>query len=312
MREKFECQRKPDARENYMTEDVDPKYSDFDLWSAKEAIEAMYEGQLMALEVIKPALGSIAKAAEDAASRLKQGGRLVYVGAGTSGRLAVQDGAELGPTFGWPQERLVYLMAGGMEALTVSSEGAEDHHKDGARAIKDAGIGADDVVFGVAASGKTPFTIGAINEANKRGALTIGIANNRETPLLELADHKILAVTGPELVAGSTRMKAGTVQKVILNMLSTAIMSKLGHIYKGLMVDMVVSNKKLEARAINMVASIADCSKIDAQSALTGANNHIKSACLIALGQTLPIAEDLLKKSCGNLREAINTLKGKA
>lgn len=292
-----------------MTENVSQRFVDFDQWSTRDTIEAMYEGQLTAIAAIKTAVGDIAHAAEDAANRLGKKGRLIYVGAGTSGRLAVQDGAELTPTFGWPQDRIVFCIAGGMSALTVSSEGAEDDYDDGATQMKKAAVGKDDVIFCVAASGKTPFTLGALNEANARGAMTVGISNNSDTPILEDSTHAILVETGSELIAGSTRMKAGTTQKAILNMLSTAIMARLGRIYKGLMVDMIVSNKKLEGRAINMICDITDCSADVASSSLKKANLNIKAAVLITLGESPASSEKLLAQAGGNLRKALTNIK---
>ena len=210
------------------TESLNPRFADIDSWPIAEAVEAMLEGQLAAIASIKSQTAKIASAAEAAARRLQDGGRLVYVGAGTSGRVAVQDGVELGPTFGWPAERLVYLMAGGIDALVQSAEGAEDDTGDARRQVQHHRIAAADVVIGVAASGSTPFTLAAIEAATEAGALTIGIGNNEGTQLLSLADYSLLAATGSEAIAGSTRMKAGTAQKAILNLLSTAIMLRLG------------------------------------------------------------------------------------
>lgn len=294
-----------------MTEEVNQRFVDFDQWSTKDVIEAMYEGQLLAMTAIKAAVNDIAAAADDAANRLGDNGRLIYLGAGTSGRLAVQDGAELGPTFGWPQDRVVFCIAGGISALTTSSEGAEDIYDDGVTQIQKANVGKNDVIFGVAASGETPFTLGGVVEANARGAMTIGIVNNSDTPIIKAATHGILVETGGELIAGSTRMKAGTTQKAILNMLSTAIMKRLGRIYKGYMVDMVVSNKKLEMRAINMICDITNCSKGIATAALTEANRNIKVAVLISLGKSLTSSEAILGQTNGNLREALKITIGK-
>ncbi|MGB9207532.1 MAG: N-acetylmuramic acid 6-phosphate etherase, partial [Pseudolabrys sp.] len=192
------------------TEQIDPRYVELDSWSASEMIAAMYEGQLEAAGAVRRALGAIAAAVEDAVPALHRGGRIVYAGAGTSGRIGVQDGAELTPTYGWPEERLVFAMAGGLDALVRSSEGAEDDETAGAKAMSDVKIGANDVVIGVAASGTTPFTIGALRASTAAGAVTIAIANNPGAPLFEVARHRILSDTGSEVVAGSTRMKAGT------------------------------------------------------------------------------------------------------
>ena len=295
-----------------MTEELCQRFSDFDQWSTPDAIAAMYEGQLMALAAVKPAILDIANAADQIALRLGETGRLIYVGAGTSGRLAVLDAVELRPTFGWAQERIVFCIAGGLEALTVSAEGAEDDLADGKAQIRNIQAGKNDIVIGVAASGKTPFTLGALQQATAMGALTIGISNNPDTPILSNVDHAILADTGSEIIAGSTRMKAGTAQKVILNMLSTAIMTNLGRVYKGFMVDMIASNQKLEVRAVGIIRAIANCSQNTAQSALGAANKDIKTAVLIALGQSLSSAEQILNQSAGNLRHALELLPSKA
>lgn len=291
-----------------MTEDVSESYSDFDKWAAEQAVSAMYDGQVVALEALRPALPDIAAAVKEAAAVLGEQGRLVYVGAGTSGRLAVQDGAELKPTFNWPQDRTVFCIAGGLQALTVSVEGAEDSADDGIAAIQDNNVGAGDVVIAVAASGRTPFTLGALREAKQRGALTIGIVNNAETPIWQEAAIGILAETGSEIVAGSTRMKAGTAQKAILNMISTAIMARMGRVYGGYMVDMVASNKKLTDRAVRMVSDIAGCNSGAAKKALDQADDHIKTAILICRGLTAAESLQLLEKHAGNLRTALESM----
>jgi N-acetylmuramic acid 6-phosphate etherase len=224
---------------------------------------------------------------------------LIYAGAGTSGRLAVLDGVELGPTYDW--DRTFYALAGGMGALLESVEGAEDDAGAGEAAIREAGAATADVVIGVAASGRTPFTVAAVRAGGALGALTVGIASNAGTPLLEAADHSILLLTGAEVVAGSTRMKAGTAQKIALNTLSTAIMLRLGRIHGGLMVDMRLSNAKLRARAATIVAEIADVDPSAARAALDTAEGNIKRAVLIALG----VGPGALDAAGDNLREAL-------
>ena len=231
------------------TEQISPRYVELDSWSAAEMIAAMYEGQLAAAAAVRGALGAIAAAVDDAVLALQQGGRIVYAGAGTSGRIGVQDGSELPPTYDWPPDRLVFAMAGGLDALVRSAEQAEDNEAAGAQAMTDAKIGANDVVVGVAASGTTPFTIGALRASSALGAVTIAVANNPGAPLFEVARHRILADTGSEVIAGSTRMKAGTAQKIVLNLFSTAVMVKMGRVYRGLMVDMRARNAKLRRRA---------------------------------------------------------------
>ena len=290
------------------TESLNPRFSEIDSWPTSEAVEAMLEGQMAAIASIKSQTALIASAAEAAAERLKLGGCLVYVGAGTSGRVAIQDGVELGPTFGWPADRLVYLMAGGIDALVHSAEGAEDDGNDARSQIAARQIDRNDIVIGVAASGKTPYTVAAIQAAREAGALTIAIANNAETPLLTSAEYPLLAATGSEVIAGSTRMKAGTAQKAVLNLLSTAIMLRLGRVYRGLMVDMVISNDKLLNRAFGIVRTLSNVSEPVAIEAVHLANKDIKTAVLIALGQTPEAAADILQQQNGILRDAIAAL----
>ena len=279
------------------TEHTDPRYEDLDAWPTLKAVEAMWQGQVDATAVVKAALPAIAAAADASAARLGQNGRLIYCGAGTSGRIAVQDGAELLPTFGWPSERTM---------LIAAVEDAEDDGGDGASQISDANAGPDDVVIGVSASGSTPFTLGAIHAAKGRGALTIGIASNRASVLLDAADHPVLIETGSEVLSGSTRMKAGTAQKIVLNLFSTAVMIRLGRVYKGLMVDMVPTNAKLRKRAIVMVSDLAGKTFEEAEQALRIGGN-IKTAVLIAGGLSLEEAKSRLAAAGGNLRIALKS-----
>lgn len=291
------------------TETVDPRFRDIDAWDTATAIEAMWEGQISAIAAIRQALPALTEAANAAAERLRIGrGRLIYAGAGTSGRVAVQDGAELPPTFDWPQERIAFLMAGGDGAFTRSIEGAEDDVADAKARVDLLSPSSADVLIGVAASGSTPFTLAAINQAALTGALTIGIANNAPAPILSASAHPILLPTGSELVAGSTRMKAGTAQKAVLNLLSTAIMLKLGRVYQGRMVHMRPNNLKLEARAERMVAELADSDLETAKHALALASGDVKSAILIAMGHEPDRAVSALAAHGGNLRNALAEL----
>jgi N-acetylmuramic acid 6-phosphate etherase len=294
------------------TESLDPRYLDLDLWPTQLAVEAMLEGQMAAIAAIHSQVGSIARAAEAAAGRLGKEGRLVFAGAGTSGRLAVQDGTELYPTYGWPMERLAFLMAGGLDALTEAQEGAEDD-ADAARAQVDAlAVGACDVVIGVAASGRTPYTVAAIERARAAGALTIGIANNAGSLLLDKAEHAVSVVTGSEIVAGSTRMKAGTAQKAVLNLLSTAIMIRLGLTYQGRMVAMRISNAKLLQRGRGMVQDIAGVDADVAATALEAAGNEIRQGVAVAMGLPLDEARALLEAHGGSLRDVLQSHRGRA
>ncbi|KQS05065.1 N-acetylmuramic acid 6-phosphate etherase [Sphingomonas sp. Leaf357] len=292
------------------TETTDPRFLHVATWPTATAVEAMLEGQLSAIAALHSQVAAIAAASDAAAARLKAGGRLCYAGAGTSGRIAVQDGVELRPTFDWPKDRLVFLLAGGTGALTESAEGAEDDG-DAARAgVATEAIGANDVLIGVAASGTTPFTLAAIEAARAAGALTIAVANNSAAPLLAAAEHAILAETGSEIVAGSTRMKAGTAQKAALNMISTAIMLRLGFVHRGLMVNMRMSNTKLRRRGAAIVAEIAGVSIAEADGAIEAAGRHIPRAVLIALGETPDRARHLLDQSGGSLSQALATRQG--
>ncbi|MFD1612281.1 N-acetylmuramic acid 6-phosphate etherase [Sphingomonas tabacisoli] len=281
------------------TERISPRYSDLDLWPTADAVAAILEGQLAAAAAVQAASDAIAEAADAAAARLRKNGRLIYCGAGTSGRLAVLDGVELGPTYDW--SRTVYALAGGMDAMLESVEGAEDDTAAAEAAIRKAAPAPADVVIGVAASGRTPFTVAAIGAARTAGALTIGLASNAGTPLLSASDHPIPLLTGPEVVAGSTRMKAGTAQKIALNTLSTAIMLRLGRVHAGLMVEMRLSNAKLQSRAAAIVAQIAETDRATAETALTASGGSIKRAVLIALGRD----EAALDEADGNLRNAL-------
>jgi N-acetylmuramic acid 6-phosphate etherase len=293
------------------TESIDPRYADIDSWPTEDAIAAMVEGQRRAVDALAAQVAALSAAAKAAAARLGRGdGRLIYAGAGTSGRVAVQDGVELTPTFGWPGARLAYLMAGGLDALTASQEGAEDDRAAAAAGIAAMKVGPADVVIAVAASGHTPFTLSAVEAARARGALTIGLANNPGAPLLAAAEHPILLDTGSEVISGSTRMNAGTAQKAALNILSTAIMLRLGKVYRGQMVDMIISNIKLRQRAITMIRLLAGCDEARASGALAEAGDRIAPAVLIAMGQSAADAQALLARHGGVLRDAVAALRG--
>lgn len=291
------------------TEQISRRYAELDSWPVAEMVAAMYEAQLASIAAVRGALAAIAAAVEDAVPALQRGGRLVYAGAGTSGRIGVQDGAELAPTYDWPAERVVFVIAGGLDALVRSAEQAEDDEAGGAKAMTDARIGANDVVIAVAASGTTPFTIAALRTAHATGAVTVAIANNAEAPLFDVARHRILVDTGSEVIAGSTRMNAGTAQKVVLNLFSTAVMVRLGRVYRGLMVDMRVRNAKLQRRAEAMVGEILGLPEPDAERYLSQADGHVKTAVLLGLGLSRTEAAQLLERHGGSLRVALNELQ---
>ena len=292
------------------TEDVSPRFADLDTWPAPDLVAGLIEGQMAAVAAVRAASAALSVAVEAAADRLSGStGRLVYAGAGTSGRLAVQDGAELLPTYGWPVERLAYLMAGGEAALIHAVEGAEDDRDAAAEAVRVHGVGAADVVVCVAASGGTPFTVAVADAARTAGALTIGLANNADARLLAAVAHPILLPTGAEVVAGSTRLAAGTAQKAALNTFSTALMVRLKRIYSNLMVDLASSNIKLEGRRIAMLRRIVEVDDDAAASALQAAGGHVKLAALIARGLDRKTARGLLDRHGGDLRSALASLR---
>jgi N-acetylmuramic acid 6-phosphate etherase len=267
-----------DEREPMNTERASPRYSTIELWEPGEVLDAMIEGQLAAVAAVRAARQALETAALAIEMQLRKGGRLVYAGAGTSGRLAIQDGAELLPTFGWPADRLLLLLAGGDDALLRAVEGAEDDVEFAAQLVRRHEISSRDVLVAVAASGTTPFTVAVLREARRAGAATIGIANNRDTPLLVEAEHPILLDTGAELIAGSTRMKAGTAQRVALTVLSSLVMIRLGRVHRGLMVEVKAVNAKLARRSEDILMRLTGSDRAAAREALTSAGGDLKAA----------------------------------
>jgi N-acetylmuramic acid 6-phosphate etherase len=290
------------------TERLSPRYADIELWQPADILDALMEGQLASVAAVRAAGPAIEQAALAIEARLRKQGRLIYAGAGTSGRLAVQDGAELMPTFSWPADRLLLLLAGGDKAMTQAVEGAEDDVARAAELIDEHGVDATDVLIATAASGTTPFTVTCLREARRRGALTIGIANNPGAPLLTEADHPILLATGPEPIAGSTRMNAGTAQRIALNLLSTLVMIRLGRIYRGMMVEVQASNAKLAKRREKMVAELTGQGETQVREALERSNGSVKLAVLLLQGYELEDAEAALDQFGGGLRFAIDHL----
>jgi N-acetylmuramic acid 6-phosphate etherase len=290
------------------TERPSPRYTNIDVWEPTDILEALIEGQLTAVAAVRGARAALEQAALAMEARLRIRGRLIYVGAGTSGRLAVQDGAELMPTFSWPQERLLLLIAGGPKALMQSVENAEDQAWRATELVLHHDIGPDDVVIAVAASGTTPFTLTCLREAKRRQALTIGISNNRDTPILLEADHPIFLDTGPEPIAGSTRMKAGTAQRITLTLLSSMLMILLGRVYDGLMVDVQAVNEKLIRRSEAMLARLSHRGGDDVHDALVRANGSVKLAFLLLQGHDLVDAQSALDRANGQLRLAIRLI----
>lgn len=291
------------------TERASPRYSAIDVWPPDDILEAMIEAQFSAVAATRAARSSLQRAALAMEVRLRHRGRLIYAGAGTSGRLAVQDGAELMPTFNWPEHRLVLLMAGGKDALLKSVEGAEDEVERAERLIRQHVVDGKDVLIAVAASGTTPFTLACLRHAKQRGALTVGISNSDATPILLEADHPILLDTGPEPIAGSTRMKAGTAQRIALNLLSTLLMILLGRVYNGLMVDVQAVNQKLVRRSEDMLIRLTGCARDVARDALERAHGSVKLAVLLLHGCDLENSARLIEQAGGQLRAALALLR---
>lgn len=274
--------------------------------STLEIVTLMNREDATVAAAVRDCLPQVAAAAERIAARLRDGGRLIYVGAGSSGRLGVLDAVECGPTFNAGPEQVQGLLAGGQKAMTRSVEGAEDSADDGARATRALAVAAGDAVVGIAASGRTPFVLGALEYARGQGACTAAITCSAPAPLLDAAEIGIVALTGPELIAGSTRLKAGSAQKMILNMLSTAAMIRLGKVHDNLMVDLRVSNSKLAARARRMVAQLGGVSEDEAADLLQQTGQQVRPAVLMArLGLSAQEARARLAAGDGVLRAAL-------
>lgn len=288
------------------TETVANRYATLEDWSSLELVEGIVEGQFAAVASVHEAREAIAETIERATERLSRGGRLFYLGAGTSGRISTQDAAELPPTFNWPYERAISIMAGGAGAFVEAVEGAEDGEDEAVERLDAHGLNADDVVLGLAASGRTPFTIAGLAHARAKGALTVGIHNSPGGKVGQVAEIEILLDTGPEVLAGSTRMKAGTAQKVALNCISTGVMIRLGYVYKGLMVEMRPSNEKLRVRAADIVMRLTGADDATAKQALEQADYSIKHAVvMIAKKLDHDRAKQVIDAAGGNLRKAM-------
>lgn len=288
------------------TETASARYATLEDWSTSDLVAGILEGQYFAIGAVQSAGAAIAKAIDMSAERLSAGGRLIYIGAGTSGRISTQDAAELPPTFNWPSNRAISLMAGGEGAFLRAKEGAEDDEVAGVADLDGVSVGPNDVVIGVAASGRTPYVIAGLKHARKIGALTIGIYNNRGGRVGEACELPILIETGPEILAGSTRMKAGTAQKAALNCISTGVMIRLGFVYRGKMVEMQATNAKLRERGALMVADLTGADIEVATKAFAEAGQIIKVAVvMLSLDVSKDEAVAALAKANGNLRRAL-------
>ncbi len=288
------------------TEQVNPASEGIDRLGTEDILRAINHEDRSVPEAVAAEIPNIAEAVDAIAAALRAGGRLLYVGAGTSGRLGVLDASECPPTFNLPPETVQGIIAGGEGALVRSSEGAEDDAAAGARDLEARSLSAADVVVGIAASGRTPYVLGAVEAARKSGARTVGISCTPDSELSRAVDIPIAPLTGPEILAGSTRLKAGTATKLILNMLSTAAMIRLGHVYGNLMVNVQPKSDKLRDRAMRIVARAASVTPARAGELLQEAGGDVKLAILVGkLGVTRQEAMDRLARVGGRLSEAL-------
>ena len=288
------------------TEQAHPSHEHLDGYSVLELVEAFVDDQALAAVAVRNTAAELARAVEAAVPRLEAGGRIIYVGAGTSGRLGLLDSVELNPTFSWPRERAVALLAGGPSAIHEAVEGAEDDPERGGRDLSALRPEPRDVVVLLAASGATPYTLGALAAARAAGALTIGIGNNPGSALAEGAEVGIILDTGPEVISGSTRLKAGTAQKVALNTFSSAVMVRLHKVFGNLMVDVRPTNAKLVRRAIRLIALAAGTDEDRARKAFELCGFQVKPAIVSLLKSIEPEqARDRLAAAGGSVRAAL-------
>jgi len=290
-----------------LTESQNPRTADIDQLSTLEMVRRINDEDAQVAGAVRSALPQIAQAIDAIADRLRRGGRLIYVGAGTSGRLGVLDAVECVPTFSTDPSLVVALIAGGTRAITQSVEGAEDSRETGRAELLALDLTADDAVVGIAASGRTPYVLGAVEAAHEIGALTVGVACNVPSTLLDTAQIAIGVPVGAEVITGSTRMKAGTAEKLVLNMLSTGTMIKLGKVYGNLMVDVRPTNGKLVDRARRIIAQVAVVEYDEAARLLDASGSEVKTAIVMAQrGVPAEAARALLNAAHGRLRAVID------
>ena len=288
------------------TETPSQAHAALDQYATPDLVIVFVDDQINAVNAVRAAAPSIALAVDAALPRMEAGGRLIYVGAGTSGRLGVLDSVELYPTFSWPHGRAVALLAGGSDAMFVAVEGAEDDFDQGAADLRSVNVGPDDVVLAIAASGGTPYVLGALQAGRAAGALTVGFANNTDAPVANEAEIGVTLDTGPEVVSGSTRLKAGTSQKIALNTFSSALMVRLNKVYGNLMVDLKATNAKLVRRAIRLTTFATGADEAAAREVLEQCGFHVKTA-IVALSKQTSVeqAQALLEAAHGSVRQAL-------
>ncbi|NCT83183.1 MAG: N-acetylmuramic acid 6-phosphate etherase [Comamonadaceae bacterium] len=288
------------------TETPSTRHPDLDRYATPALLEAFIDDQNAAVAAVKAAAPQLAAAVDAALPRIRAGGRLLYAGAGTSGRLGVLDSVELYPTFSWPRERAVAVLAGGESAMFVAVEGAEDDRAQGAADVAALKPGPNDVLLALAASGGTPYVLGAIEAARAAGALAVGFANNPNAPVTQAADIGVTLDTGAEVISGSTRLKAGTSQKIALNSFSSALMVKLNKVYGNLMVDLKATNAKLVRRALALTVRASGAAEDDAKAALAACDNHVKTALvMLKRGVDAAAARSLLDAADGSVSRAL-------
>ena len=289
-----------------VSENQNPETLDIDLLSATDIVNKINQQDSQVSDAVEKVLSSIAKTVELIVEAFKSGGRLVYVGAGTSGRLGVLDAVECVPTFGIEDNMVVAVMAGGESAMFKAKEGIEDDTNAGVEDIKKINLSSDDILVGIAASGRTPYVIGALEYANEIGAKTVALSCIPEAEIAAIANIAILPIVGPEALTGSTRMKSGTAQKLVLNMLSTASMIRIGKSYKNLMVDVKATNEKLYARGTRMVMQVTGVEQSIAEKTLEASGMQVKLAILMLLANVdVEVGQTMLNRSNGFLRKAI-------
>ncbi len=292
------------------TEQTNQASTDLDLKSSLEIVRVINNEDAKVVDAVRRALPQIARAVGLIANAMQKGGRLIYVGAGTSGRIAALDAAECPPTFNVDPRIVQFVMAGGPAALASALEADEDSRELGKRELAMRKPGRKDVIVGIAASGRTPFTIAAVEYARSKGAHTISVTCNRNTPLQRAAHLAIVTEVGPEVISGSTRMKAGTAQKMVLNMLSSGAMTRLGYVYGNLMVNVTPRNSKLAARGVSILQQAAGVSADTASKALRAAGNSVPVALVMLQAEVgRREAERALKSTCGNVRRAIAAVR---
>lgn len=288
------------------TEQRNPRSRGLDRKSTIQILRIMNREDARVPRAVARELPAIARAIEKIVHAFRAGGRLIYAGAGSSGRMGALDASELPPTFGVPQTRVQAILAGGAYALTHAVEGAEDSPRDGARQIANRRVGKNDVVLGIAATGTTPFVLGALKEAKIRRATTVALTASRRSPIARIADIVIAPATGPEVVTGSTRMKAGTAQKLVLNMLSTVAMIRMGYVYDNLMINMIATNQKLRSRAVRILESASGRPASKIAHALRLAGHDLRAALVILeTGADAKRARELLAAENGDVRKSI-------